>query len=141
MLGNGYDVKDIVQEVFVDFFEKTNKGMQIQYPGSWLYRVTLNKCMDVLRKNNKYVDAEPSDDIAVENNTLEIRETKALMTACLSELKPHERALCVLYSEGLGYKEMAEITGIPFSSIGKTLSRTLCKLEKSLKEKGYEVFG
>ncbi len=140
MLGNGYDVKDIVQDVFIDFFEKTNKGVRIQYPGSWLYRVTLNKCMDVLRKDNKYVDAEPSQDIADESNTLETRETKALMAACLSELKPHERALCVLYSEGLSYKEMAEITGIPFPSIGKTLSRTLCKLEKSLKEKGYEVY-
>ncbi len=140
MLGNGYDVKDILQEVFVDFFEKTKRGVPIQYPGSWLYRVTLNKCMDVLRKDNKYADAEPSQDIADESNPLETGETKALMAACLSELKPHERALCVLYSEGLSYKEMAEITGIPFSSIGKTLSRTLCKMEKSLKEKGYEVF-
>lgn len=141
MMGNGYDVKDIVQEVFVDFFEKTKNGVQINYPGSWLYRVTLNKCMDVLRKDNKYVDAEPSADTADESNTLEARETKALMAGCLSELKPHERALCVLYSEGLSYKEMAEITGIPFASVGKSLSRTLCKLEKSLKEKGYEMSG
>ncbi len=141
MLGNGYDVKDIIQEVFVDFFEKTNKGVKIHYPGSWLYRVTLNKCMDVLRKNNKFIDQEPSPDQVVECNTLENRETKALIAACLSGLKPHERALCVLYSEGLSYKEMAEITGIPFSSIGKTLSRTLCKMEKLLKEKGYEVSG
>ncbi len=139
MLGNGYDVKDIVQEVFIDFFEKTRRGIQIQYPGSWLYRVTLNKCVDVLRKDNKYVDEEPSEYIASESNTLESMDIKALLAACLSELKPHERALCVLYSEGLRYKEMAEITGIPFSSIGKTLSRTLCKLEKILKEKGYEV--
>ncbi len=140
MLGNGYDVKDIVQEVFVDFFEKSSKGAQIQYPGSWLYRVTLNKCMDLLRKNNKYVDAAPSQEIPDERNTLDTRETKALIAACVSELKPHERALCILYSEGLSYKEMAEITGIPFSSIGKTLSRTLCKLEKTLKVKGYEVY-
>jgi RNA polymerase sigma-70 factor, ECF subfamily len=140
MLGNGYDVKDIVQEVFVDFFEKTKRGVQIQYPGSWLYRVTLNKCMDVLRKDSKYADAEPSQNIADNSSSLETRETKALMSACLSELKPHERALCILYSEGLSYKEMAEITGIPFSSVGKTLSRTLCKLEKLLKEKGYEMY-
>ncbi len=64
--------------------------------------------MDVLRNDNKYVDAEPSTDIADGSNTLEVRETKALMAGCLSELKPHERALCVLYSEGLSYKEMAE---------------------------------
>ena len=141
MMGNGYDVRDILQEVFVDYLEKTKRGEQINYPGSWLYRVTLNKCMDVLRKYNKYVDAEPSADTADESNTLEARETKALMAGCLSELKPHERALCVLYSEGLSYKEMAEITGIPYASVGKTLSRTLCKLEKSLKEKGYEMSG
>ncbi len=130
MMGNGYDVKDIVQEVFLDFFEKTNRGVHLKYPGSWLYRVTLNKCMDVLRKDNKYVDAEPSTDIADQSNTLEVRETKALMAGCLSELKPHERALCVLYSEGLSYKEMAEITGIPFASVGKKLSRTQCRIRQ-----------
>ncbi|MFO7977644.1 MAG: sigma-70 family RNA polymerase sigma factor [Bacteroidales bacterium] len=139
MLGNGYDVADIIQEVFIDFLDKSNRGEPVKHPGSWLYRVTLNKCVDHLRKNNRFVDSEPSPHLSGDCNQLENIEEKALLARCLASLKPHERELCVLYSEGMGYKEMAEITGIPFSSIGKTLSRTLIKLENKLKQKGYEM--
>ncbi len=140
MLGNGYDVTDIIQEVFIDFLDKSRSGDQIKHPGSWLYRVTLNKCVDLLRKNNRFADSEASMETSIECNQLENNEEKALIAECLSALKPHERELCVLYSEGVSYKEMAKITGIPFSSIGKTLSRTLNKLENKLKEKGYEMY-
>lgn len=139
MLGNAYDATDIIQEVFIDFLDQSRNGEQIKHPRSWLYRVTLNKCVDLLRKNNRFVDAEPSPETSSECNQLENKEKVAFIADCLSALKPHERELCVLYSEGLSYKEMAKITGIPFSSIGKTLSRTLNKLENQLKGKGYEM--
>ena len=62
-----------------------------------------------------------------------------MVQAALSSLNPHERALMVLYSEGMSYKEIAESTGMRFSSVGKTLSRTLEKLENELKKQKYEL--
>jgi len=46
----------------------------------------------------------------------------------------------VLYSEGLSYREISDATGIKSSSIGKTLSRTLEKLEKELINQKYELY-
>ena len=46
MVGDSDDVSDIVQEIFIDFFNKTNNGSLIQHPKSWLYRATINKCID-----------------------------------------------------------------------------------------------
>jgi len=54
MLGNGYDANDIAQDVFIDFFEKCQSVTPVKYPKSWLYRVTLNKCADWLRKNKRH---------------------------------------------------------------------------------------
>ena len=53
MLGNAYDATDIIQEVFIDFLDQSKNGEQIKHPRSWLYRVTLNKCVDLSRTLNK----------------------------------------------------------------------------------------
>ena len=53
MLGNAYDATDIIQEVFIDFLDQSRNGEQIKHPRSWLYRVTLNKCVDLSRTLNK----------------------------------------------------------------------------------------
>jgi DNA-directed RNA polymerase specialized sigma24 family protein len=43
--------------------------------------------------------------------------------------------LLTLYSEDFSYKEIAEITGIKFSSVGKTLARALKKLQNEIETK------
>lgn len=140
MLGNGYDASDIIHDVFIEFFEKSDKGTIIKYPKSWLYRVTLNKCVDKLRQCRNHKDIEDVYDKAEKTNQVEIMERKALVGLALSKLKTNERELVVMYSEGLSYKEISGITGIKFSSIGKMLSRTLQKIERELKKLGYEVY-
>ena len=42
MVGDSEDVSDIIQEIFIDFFNKTNNGINIQHPKSWLFRATIN---------------------------------------------------------------------------------------------------
>jgi RNA polymerase sigma-70 factor, ECF subfamily len=131
---------DIVQDVFIDFYEKTRNGKIVDYPKSYLYRSTLNKCIDEQRKNRKFSDNEIPETLYNGHQEYESREIKACIGHCLSEISSKEKELLILYSEGLSYKEMSEVTEIPFTSIGKTLSRSLKKLEKELKVKGYELY-
>ena len=42
IVGNRSEVKDIVQEVFIGFFEKLQNGNEIRNPRGWLYRTTCN---------------------------------------------------------------------------------------------------
>jgi len=58
----------------------------------------------------------------------------------LKRLTKDESVLAILYSEGCSYKEIAEITGIRLTSVGKTLSRTLMKLGNELKKMKYELY-
>lgn len=125
-------VSDIVQEVFIYFFDKVNRGEKVRYPKSWLYRATYNKCVDYWREKKRFENID-----LIEVNVIEEDDNnsaaKAALNQVLDKLKPDERFLVVLYSEGLSYKEMAEVTEIKFTSVGKTLSRILKKIEIELK--------
>jgi len=71
---------------------------------------------------------------------VEARELNEIILIAFSKLKPEEKLLATVYSEGLSYKEISEVTGIKFSSVGKTLSRTLKKMEIELKKQKYELY-
>jgi len=140
MVENSEDVADIIQEIFIDFFNKTSNGNIIQHPKSWLYRATINKCIDNYRNRKRFKDLESISDYNIESGLEENREMKDAIILAISKLKPREKILATVYSEGLSYKEIAEVTGIKFTSIGKMLSRTLKKMEKELKSQRYELY-
>ena len=130
---------DIVQDVFMDYYQKTKNGSKIEFPKSYLYRSTLNKCIDAQRKNKKYAGNQIPDEKTDDQDDFEKQEARECIGNCLATLDVRDRELVMLYSEGLSYKEMAVITQIPFASIGKMLSRALKKLEKEVKTQGYEL--
>lgn len=138
MIGDQDGASDIVQEVFIDCFEKIGKGYVLDSPKSWLYKVCYIKCIDHFRKQQGLHEIKLMKEIEDEQH--DNQELKAVIKKALSILNPKERMLTVLYSEGLSYKEMALATGIKFSSIGKTLSRSLKKLEQELSKYRYEMY-
>ena len=140
IIGDQDGASDIVQEVFIDCFQKLKNGLVLDNAKGWLYRVTYIKCMDHFRKQQRLHEIKLMKDIEIEDKQNDIQEIKTLIKKALSKLNPQEKALAVLYSEGLSYKEMALATGIKFSSIGKTLARTLAKLEQELKKHRYEMY-
>lgn len=139
MVGNNGGPADIVQDIFIDLFEDLNDGIIIHNPRSWLYRATTNRCIDNLRKK-KIFEASETICQAAETEHTEQAELRYVLDRATAKLKPRERALVAFYSEGMSYKELAEATGIRFSSIGKILSRSLRKLEKELNNMRYELY-
>jgi len=140
LTGDEEGAADIIQELFIQLFYSLSNGMDISYPKSWLYRITYLKCMDHFRKMKRLNEIELSENIEFKDEQNEKHELKAVISHAMSKLKPQERVLAVLYSEGLTYIEMASATGIKFSSIGKTLSRSLKKLGEELKNQRYEMY-
>ena len=134
------DASDLVQEVFINLYQSLEKAAVIEYPRSWLYKVTVNKCIDFSRKQHRHEKIELFSNLKDEDNSLEIDEKQTIVRIALTKLKKDESVLAILYSEGLSYKEIAEITGIRFSSVGKTLSRTLMKLGNELKKFEYDLY-
>lgn len=137
-------VADLIQEVFVKFYLQLKSGTDIEFPKTWLYRVATNDCLNVLSRSKKSTSLDETHETVADNDEniekgIDEADTKHQLHLALDRMKPNDKALLLLYSEGLSYKEMAEITGIPFNSIGKSLSRALDKLKLILKNKQHEM--
>ncbi len=133
-------VADVLQDVFEAYFSQSQKS-QIRQPKNWLLRVTLNKCADNTTYNKRLTDMSALNMLEEETGDPGSKyDDRKMVQQALSQLPPKERQLAVLYSEGFSYKEMSEIVGIRFSSVGKTLSRVINKLYGILKTNGYETF-
>ena len=126
MLRASEDAKDVVQDVFTAYYFAMNNEKVIRDTKNWLVRSTINKGIDYKRKMARTITMEnPLPDI----NESPHDESSDILNA-VDLLSEKEQTLVVLYSEGYSYKEIAEITGRNYYSIGKTLSRILDKIKK-----------
>ena len=126
MLQDPESAKDVVQDVFTAYYFAMNNEKVIRDTKNWLVRSTINKGIDYKRKTARTVAMEspqPESDVTPNDEASDILNA-------IAHLGEKEQTLVVLYSEGYSYKEIAEMTGRNFHSVGKTLSRTLDKIKK-----------
>lgn len=140
MINDEDAVSDIVQEIFISYYKKSQNRHEIKQPKQWLIKATINKCIDYSKYRKRHTKIESLEPALITEGSDEKNHDKELIKLALSKLKPKERTLALLYSEGMSYKEISEISGIKFSSVGKTLSRTLIKLNEILKSLNYEMY-
>ena len=136
MLRDKDAARDMVHDVFMAYYFVLDDKKVIKDAKNWLIRCTINKGVDFLRKNKKIVS---DGNIVKENNAIQSIDNQLDLISIsnlISKLDAKDQSLVVLYSEGYSYKEIAEITGINFNSVGKTLSRILEKLRRD-----YETLG
>jgi len=127
-LGNHDNAADITQDVFLHLYSQLKLKREIHNTKAWLYKVTSNLCMTFLKKTKRITRQEFEKPAAEEVNN----EKNIEVVEALKKMNKRDRILLTLYSEDISYKEMAEITGIKFTSIGKTLSRALKKLKHEM---------
>lgn len=137
MIGNDSYASDIVQESFILLYTKLKKGEVITNRKSWLFKVANNKCIDHFRAHKS---EKLESDIVIASESYDNNEKHQIIRDAIDKLKKRDKILVTLYSENLSYKEISDVTGIKFSSVGKLLSRALAKLEKELKNKSYELY-
>ena len=126
MLKATEDAKDVVQDVFTAYYFAMNNEKVIRDTKNWLIRSTINKGIDYKRKMTRTITMESPLSDTIESP---YDEASDILNA-IDHLNEKEQTLVVLYSEGYSYKEIAEITGRNYYSIGKTLSRILDKIKK-----------
>lgn len=140
MINDRDAVCDIIQEIFIYYHKISQNGNTINKPKSWLMRATINKCIDHSKYQKKHFKIDSIEPIPIIDDSLEKNQEIEIIKQALSRLKPKEKTLALLYSEGMSYKEISEVSGIKFSSVGKMLSRTIKKLDEILKKMDYEMY-
>lgn len=126
--------KDEIEDLFQEILLRLWKGFE-SFTGksnvkTWIYRVSLNSCLDNKKKNRRSVDRIP---LNVDIDLFEDIDKKALqikqLYARINKLGLLDRGIILLWLEGLSYDEIAEIVGLSIKSVSWRLVQIKNKLK------------
>lgn len=133
IVGNKTDAEDIMQDSFIDAFQKLNQYSEDGSFGGWLKRIVVNNSLDYLNKNkkeialNEHLVIVESDDDLDDDDKIKLVDIKE----ALKKIKEEYRVIISLFLfDGYDHEEISEILNISYN-----LSRTrYSRARKKLKE-------
>ena len=128
MLGNRAEAEDITQEAMMRLWQMAPDWVSGQAQVStWLYRVTLNLCVDLRRKKRpgRLEDApEVVDDSGSAADQMQDAARKDALQAALGQLPERQRQAVVLrHIEELSNPEIAEVMDISVEAVESLTAR------------------
>ena len=117
------EVNDLFQEVLIAIWQglPTFKGQS--NIATWIWRISLNTCISCERKKKKNVTVPLSMDVDYfEDKDADAQQVRMLYER-VHQLKPFDRAIVLLWLEGIPYDEIATIVGITTSNVATRLFR------------------
>ena len=149
LCANPDDAQEAAQEAFLAAWQGLPFFRGESSFATWLYRLTSNACMDLLRKEQRHQSAAgPSlDDEEVElpvaaatgdpHAEAERTELKAAIEAGLRALPPEYRAVLLLREiHQRSYDEIADVLDLDLGTVKSRISRGRKQLRKFLLESG-----
>ena len=151
MTGSEEDALDISQEAFLKAYRQLPGFRGESRFSVWLYRLTYNLCIDLLRKNKRTGtvsltfedDADDARDIEIpdlrdlpEDNVLR-KELRESMATGIGELSPQHREIIVLREiNEMSYSDLAQTLGVSEGTVKSRLARARLSLSNILLRKG-----
>jgi RNA polymerase sigma-70 factor, ECF subfamily len=142
ILDNRSEAEDIAQDIFVKVFQSLHDFRGASRFSTWLYRITVNHCLNHLRRRARQqqtlvgTDAEEWMQESPTSNphqTLEQKERWGLVQAKLQLLSPEHRTIILLRDfEGLSYEEIADVLQLESGTVKSRLHRARMELKALL---------
>ena len=130
LVRNDHDAEDIVQESFLKAYKSqdTFRGSEAR---SWMLSIVRNTAMDYMRRNKTGAATsledqlrEPEDQAPDPERSLLEQSRRQQVRGAIARLADEFREVVVLREiEGLSYKEIAGVLGIPMGTVMSRLSR------------------
>ncbi len=144
-LQNIEDAEEITQDVFIQLHESLDKFNEKSALKTWIYRITINKCLDYIKhKNSKkrfFIFGKKSkSDFEILNISsfehpgilLENKEKSTILFGVINELTENQKTAFILSKiDGLSNPEVSEIMQLSISSVESLVFRA----KNALKEK------
>jgi RNA polymerase sigma factor (sigma-70 family) len=136
------EAEDIMQESFLDAFQRLHGYTGEGSFGSWLKRIVINRSLDYLRRVKETVSFDEVDydlpDTHEENREEELQFQVAEVKKAISQLPDEYRVVLSLFLlEGYDHEEIAQILKISNQLSRTRYSRARQKLLALLKEKSF----
>lgn len=144
IIGDEESTRDIVQDTMVTIWQKIPKIKSVESYWTWVYRITVNKCYDYLRKMKLKPEFRPDDHtwsiisnhISQDEVTeLENEENAMLIEILTNRLSPKQKTVFVLSElEEMSNDQIAQITGMFKPAVKANLYYARKKIENLLKK-------
>lgn len=142
------DAEDLAQEVCIEILESVGKFKGDSSFSTWIYRITVNKSLNFIRKHKRNQLMENIENLfrksisgnqpemaepAVNDTGIEDNERAALIHEAIHRLPENQKTAFILskYDE-LSYKQIADVMNISLASVESLLQRAKQNLQKSL---------
>ncbi|MFY0686677.1 MAG: sigma-70 family RNA polymerase sigma factor [Cyclobacteriaceae bacterium] len=129
------DFEDYYQEVCLQLWKSRNNFNEASKWSTWIYRLSLNVCLTLLKKkkNSKqeFVSDRLPDNLTVDTHAFADESLNVLYDA-IRQLSEVDRAVILLYLEEKSYQEISEIIGSNPNNIGVRINRIKERLKKLL---------
>ena len=131
------DFEDYYQEVSLQIWRSRDNFREQSEWSTWVYRLTLNVCLTLLKKkktsNRHFVSDSLPQETTVDNHAFADESINQLYHA-IKQLSEIDRGVILLYLEEQSYQEIADIIGTNPNNIGVRIKRIKERLQKLLKE-------
>lgn len=136
-------IDDIAQEVFITVFKNLNNfRFEAQFT-TWLYRITINKCKDYLRKKRIRKIFSPVEEdydfrsVEIDDNN----DIRNIVRKSIDQLPDKLRIPMILRDiEGFSYQEISETLGLDLGTVKSRIFRAREALRKNLEPMKKELF-
>jgi RNA polymerase sigma factor (sigma-70 family) len=142
LTGSDADAEDAVQEACVralTFFD----GFRGADGKAWLLTIVRNTCYDWLRKHRRLTPLAAPEELeracdqspGPEAEQLRLADERMLHEGLAALPAEYREALVLRELEGMPYREIAHVTGVPIGTVMSRLARGRKRLGEALKEK------
>lgn len=143
--GSEADAADITQEVFLRAYRSLDTFRGESGFSTWLYRITVNLCVDLARKNNpagslddeQALEAPETRGAYQPETALANSELRRELDAALSLVSEEHRKIVILRDvAGMSYADIAAALELEEGTVKSRLARARAALRKILIERG-----
>lgn len=130
------DIEDALQNTVIHSFQKINSLKKDEYFKTWIIRILINECNEILRKSKRvtYLDENNNNEIC--SDSYENMD----LTRAINSLSEELRITTVLfYFEDMSIKDIAKILKIPEGTVRSRLTRARVKLREIISEVEYDA--
>jgi RNA polymerase sigma-70 factor (ECF subfamily) len=135
MVRNRADAEDLLQEIFLQAYDRLSSFEGRSAFGTWLHRLAVNRCLDHLRSRARKEESKNEPLNATTIVGRRPRGTRALeLERAIAQLSPTSRAAFLLYDvQGYGHKEVGEMLGVAVGTSKSLVHRARMKLRDLLR--------
>jgi len=148
-LQNTEDAEEITQDVFVQVYNSLNKFQEKSSLKTWIYRITINKCLDFIKHKNSqkrfFIFGKKSQNEFEINSIsnfehpgilMEKKENAKLLFQIINELGENQKTAFLLSKlDGLSNPEIAAIMKLSVSSVESLVFRAKSTLKEKISKK------